>query len=487
MNEGIRCLAVGVVLTLASHSSGTNYTVATMDELTTALGKVAGGDTIFIHEGDYASSQTISLRQNGTAINPICMMVSPGDERPLFDFTGTGRSRGFELSGSYWHIKGIRIHNAGDNGMIIKGSDNTIEFCDFFDNGDTGCQLGGGASDNLILNCDGYFNSDFSEENADGFAPKLDVGSGNKFKGCRAWQNSDDGFDGYLRPADDITTTYEECWCYKNGYRKDGSATTGNGNGFKMGGSDSKVLRHNVILKNCLSVGNRVRGFDQNNTKGSMTLYNCTAFSNGINYMLDGTVLASGKELTLTNCIAAGTGSNTIRGGTVTTCSWSDGFSVSGDDFISIDSDTVIGERKSDGSLPDIPFMHLTPTSALIDAGTPVDGMTFAGEKPDLGCFESGLSAGSASPQAGRPLQPVTIVPVSSDGLFRIVFPAHWRTVPEFRLFDMSGKRMTDVRRVNSGATGSDICVDLRGMGSGIYLCSVRCGNAPVVKTIVRR
>ena len=483
----IRHLIIGIICIVPARSSGENYMVSTVTELTTALGKVAGGDTIFIRAGTYASTKTISLSKSGTSVKPICFMVNPGDERPLFDFSGTGSSRGFSLSGSYWHIKGIRVHNAGDNGMIITGDNNTVEYCDFFENGDSGCQLGGGASNNRIINCDAYYNRDFSEGNADGFSPKLDVGSGNYFKGCRAWQNSDDGFDGYLRPSDDVTTTYEECWCYKNGYRKDGTAGTGNGNGFKMGGSDNKALRHNVVLKNCLSAGNRVTGFDQNNTKGSMTLYNCTAFSNGINYGIDGTVLASGKTLTLTNCISAGKGAVSLKGGTITTCSWSNGISVSNKDFISVDSSAMTGPRKSDGSLPEITFMHLAPTSALIDAGTPIDSMAFAGSKPDLGCFETGTGTGTILLTGRGPSSFFKIVPVSPDGLFKIILPVHLKAGVNLMLSDLSGRRVMNFRRANSQAAGSDIVVDLRRSCPGNYLCRVGSKDAALVKRVVRR
>lgn len=475
-----------MVFILTSHSYGTNYVVTTVAELTSALGKVAGGDTIFIRSGTYSSTKTISISKSGTSAHAIAFMAYPGDERPLFDFSGSGTSRGFSLSGSYWHIRGIRVQNAGDNGMIITGNNNIVEYCDFLENGDTGCQLGGGATDNRIINCDSYCNKDAGEENADGFAPKLDIGSDNRFKGCRAWQNSDDGFDGYLRPSDDVTTIYEECWCFKNGYRKDGSASRGNGNGFKMGGSDNKALRHNVIMKNCLAAGNRVNGFDQNNTKGSMTLYNCTAFSNGINYRIDGTVLANGKTLTLTNCISAGTGAVALTGGTVTTCSWSNGFSVSDDDFLSIDSSAVIGPRKADGSLPDMAFMHLEPTSKLIDVGTPISDMAYSGSKPDLGCFESGAT-GMMHSSVKEPSLFFTIVPLSSDGLFRIIFPAPRQTAFNSALFDMTGKKLTNVRRRDGGAADAGCLVDLRKIGAGNYLCKIGNGTENTVKKIIKK
>ena len=117
-------------------------------------------------------------------------------------------NRGLQVNGAFWHIQGIDVFGAGDNGMFVKGNNNLIEFCTFSENSDTGLQIGNGASNNTILNCDSFYNADSTLENADGFACKLDAGTGNKFIGCRAWQNLDDGWDGYLRGADDITTIY---------------------------------------------------------------------------------------------------------------------------------------------------------------------------------------------------------------------------------------------------------------------------------------
>jgi hypothetical protein len=461
-----RRMTLGILLALALPSHGARYVVSTITEFTSALGSVTAGDTILVHAGTYASTKNIALSKSGTSSKKINVMVYPGDERPLFNFSGN-TGRGFSLSGDYWYIKGIRIQGAGDNGMMISGDNNIVEYCEFFENGDSGCQLGGGATNNQVINCDSYYNIDPGEGNADGFSPKLDVGTGNYFKGCRSWQNSDDGYDGYLRPADDVTTTYEECWCYKNGYRKNGTASSGNGNGFKMGGSDAKNLRHNAILKNCLAVGNRVKGFDQNNDKGSMTLYNCTAFSNGINYQINGTILASGKSLTLTNCVSAGGGAASITGGTVTMCSWSSGFSVSNADFLSIDSSVMTGARKADGSLPDITFMHLAPSSKLIDAGTPITGMAYNGAKPDLGCFETG-SAGVYPSSFRQPVSMYEIIPTASAGIFKIIFPAQSRTAMSLSLFDMSGKRIKEI-----GRAGFDYIVDFRGIGRGNYVCKI--------------
>jgi hypothetical protein len=462
----------------APQTFGTTYIASTIADITADVAKSASGDTILIRAGTYATTQTIKLSMSGTSAKPCCCMVYPGDQRPTLDFSGMSAgssNRGVILSGSYWHIKGIIIKGAGDNGMNVSGDNNVIEFCDFCENQDSGLQLGGGATNNQIINCDSYFNKDPGQGNADGFSPKLDVGTGNYFRGCRSWQNSDDGYDGYLRPSDDITTTFENCWCFKNGYLKDGSASSGNGNGFKMGGSDNKDLRHNQILKNCLSAGNRVKGFDQNNNIGSMTLYNCTAFNNGANYSIDASKLASGKTLTVTNCVSAGSGGVSLTGGTITTCSWSSGLSVSNSDFVSVDQAQLTTARKADGGLPDITFMHLRqtdPKSTLIDAGTVITGMTYNGLRPDLGCFETGSGTGTFRQTAAGVLpQPFMRLSHNIAGLTKVTLDFPAPATASIGLFTATGRKVVDLGEHSFSSGHSELILDIRNLGPGEYLC----------------
>ncbi|RJQ59735.1 MAG: T9SS C-terminal target domain-containing protein [Stygiobacter sp.] len=356
------------------------------------------GDTILIRGGVYQISSTISLgssSKSGTATNYYHVFAYPG-EKPVFDFSKQTSSDGIKVNGSYWYLKGIESMYSTHNGIAVNGSYNIIENCVVHDNKNSGMQFGNGASFNKIINCDSYYNYDPpSGGNADGFAPKLDVGTGNYFYGCRAWQNSDDGWDGYLRPADNVTTVIENCWSFMNGYLKDGNQiATGNGNGFKMGGGDSSnkdSLRHNVTIKNSLCFDNRVKGYDQNNDRGTMVILNCTGFRNGsYNFSIPGKFRAT-NTATVKNCISyLSPGVNFISAVSQSTNSWNSPLSVSNEDFISIDTTGVRGARKPDGSLPDLKFLHLAPTSKLIDAGVDV-GLPFNGKSPDLGAYEYGL------------------------------------------------------------------------------------------------
>lgn len=338
---------------------------------------------------------TVSINKVGAGPGAYTIRNYPG-ERPLFDCSGLNATKkGFSVTGRYWHIIGIDIMKARDNGIYITGSNNIIEFCTFFENEDSGLQLSGGASNNQVINCDSYFNKDATSENADGFACKLDVGTGNSFRGCRAWQNSDDGWDGYLRGSDNIITTLDSCWAFRNGYLKTGatSGANGDGNGFKMGGSDATDLSHHMTLRNCVAFNNRKRGFDQNNNRGSMTLYNNTSFANNSgNYIMNSISLDAGSVMTVKNCIAytaSGTaGSNSfVSGAIVENNSWQSPFAVTNADFVSLDTVGARGPRKADGSLPDINFMQLADGSDLIDAGQNL-GLAFSGTAPDLGAFE---------------------------------------------------------------------------------------------------
>jgi hypothetical protein len=403
------------------------------------------GDMIYVRGGTYTCATRVNLSKTGTAIQMNFLFAYPGEKVKLdFSPMALGDSnQGIQISGDYWYVKGIEAFGAGDNGMLIQGGNyNRIENCAFDENRDAGFEIKGGAAYNKIINCDSYLNADpaTSYGNADGFSTKIDPGTGNYYYGCRAWCNSDDGWDGYLKcldavppVPDDMTTTLENCWTFKSGYLKDGTVGPGNGNGFKTGGSGTTPdQRHNQVLINCLSFGNTNKGFDQNGNMGSLSMINCTSISNTKgNYMFK-TALATGKVVTVENCISlqpsgTKTGFSTTNTQVFATNTFvsktTDGSEASNfataADFQVSDVATgyaqCIGARKADGSLPDITFAHLASTATKeINAGTIINdfsylGMTpvpYNGTKPDLGCFETGANI--------TPSYKLTINPVGS-------------------------------------------------------------------------
>lgn len=378
-----------------------------------AIAEAMPGDTIYVRGGTYllSSTITISAAKSGTA-DKLITMTAFKDEIPLLDFSSQSLgSKGISLRANYWHIIGLQIKGAGDNGMEINfGSNNIIERCVFFENRDSGLQLSNGSANNRVINCDSHHNADPPDyADADGFAPKLTVGSGNYFYGCRSWGNCDDGWDGYLRGANDVTTTLENCWTWGNGYLKDGTdpGAQSNGNGFKMGGGDnsnSEGLMHHQILIRCVAFNNKSKGFDQNNNVGSMTLLNCTGYNNkAANYRIQ-RLLNSGQTLVVKNCVSyqglVQLGNFAIQEAN----SWLPPFVVTAEDFLSLDAELAAAPRQADGSLPAIDFLHLAANSDLIDAGTDV-GLPYIGAAPDLGAFETARTSRIADPEKKSPVQ----------------------------------------------------------------------------------
>jgi len=278
-----------------------------------ALGNASAGTTIYLMNGTYKSASTYKLSKSGTSSSPIRIMNYSG-QKPVVDFSSqpyADSSRGFQITGNYWVMSGLTIQNAGDNGIHISGGNNRILDCFITKCGDTGLQMSNGAFNNEITRVTSTYNYDSKTngENADGFAAKLSIGSGNVFKNCTALNNSDDGFDFYS--AGNAVKLYN-CEASYNG------KGNGNGQGFKVGGN---YTSDNHYLEGCTAIGNKKRGFDQNNNTGFITLKNCTAKNNNVNFYFP-KAPSSGTHK-FSDCISSGGSSkDVIVGATVVNCSF---------------------------------------------------------------------------------------------------------------------------------------------------------------------
>lgn len=358
---------------------------APLKTLTKALSMAKTGGQIWLRGGTFAQTSTININVSGSAANVLKIWAYPG-ESPVFDFTGQTSSDGLKVSANYVHIKGVEVMHATHNGINISGANNIVDQCKIHDNSNSGLLIRGtNAANNLVLNTDSYFNFDSPVGgDADGFSAKWEVGEGNVFRGCRAYNNSDDGWDLWMA---DHSVVIDDSWAFLNGTNSwKSSSFAGNGNGFKVGGNQV-ATPHTVT--NCLAfnnTGNGGKGFDENNNLAGQTLHNCTAFGNkNGNFVFTNTV-TSGAHV-IDNCISLD-GKVSISSGTQKRNSWQDGLKVTEADFLSLDTTQVLAPRAPDGSLPTITFMHLAAGSSLINAGVDV-GIPFNGSAPDLGCFET--------------------------------------------------------------------------------------------------
>lgn len=137
--------------------------------------------------------------------------------------SGSGGT-GFTMNGSHYTFRNVIIQNAGDCGIRITGSGagySTFENCVFRYNNNSGVSVTNGGSHNTFRFVDSYRNGDLVQKNgadADGFSVKLNAGEENKFYNCRAWENSDDGWDSYDRGTPYIgSVEYIECLAWNNG------------------------------------------------------------------------------------------------------------------------------------------------------------------------------------------------------------------------------------------------------------------------------
>ena len=309
-----------------------------------AVELIEPGDTIWVKGGTYLISERIKIPEKATSEKKRCYLWALPGQEVIIDGSAMhhttesdfkmGRCIYVNHLVNYWHFKGLTLCNAEDNGMKLEGSYNIIENCVFRGNNDTGLQIGmykdfsieeskelpAGepkfnpgyqfCRGNVVINCDSYENYDSRTYNgsddggdADGFACKLFPGPGNEFHNCRAWTNSDDGWDLYMvyHPV-----LIDNCWSYHNGYSPAGEAV-GNGNGFKLGGggtSGGAAFAQSVgahVVKNCVSFGNLHKGFDQNNAYEGMYILNCLGFDNDYNYRFPTAFIYGGMYIR--NCI----------------------------------------------------------------------------------------------------------------------------------------------------------------------------------------
>ncbi|MEU6918829.1 carbohydrate-binding protein [Streptomyces olindensis] len=276
----------GPVLYVAPNGTdGAAGTQSAPTTLTSAIGRVAAGGTIYLRGGTYRHTQTVTIPagRNGTAGDRTELFAYPG-ETPVLDFSAQSEdpaNRGLAVNASYWHVKGVVVQRAGDNGIFLSGSNNVIERTVTRFNRDSGLQLSRALSStpkdqwpshNLILSAESHDNADSDGEDADGFAPKLTVGPGNVFRYTVAHHNIDDGYDLYTKSDTGPigAVTIEDSLAFGNGTLSDGSqAGNGDRNGYKLGGEDIAVPH--VVRRN-IAYGNGKHGFTYNRNTGTMQI-----------------------------------------------------------------------------------------------------------------------------------------------------------------------------------------------------------------------
>ncbi len=443
---------------------------------------VVAGDTVYVRGGTYAmtTAQVASysgiwayvtlLNKSGTSGHRINYWAYPG-EKPVFDYSAIKpagyRINAFQVDASWIYLKGLEVtgvqvtittHTQSEC-FENQGSNNIYEMLSMHDGMAIGFYLTRGGN-NLILNCDAYRNWDNVSENGlggntDGFGchpNKQGVGyTNNIFRGCRAWFNSDDGYD-CINAFEAVM--FDHCWSFYNGYST-AFASLGDGNGFKGGGygvsttpTVPAVIPRNTI-QFCLAVRNKANGFYANHHLGGNNWYNNSAYNNAVNYNMlnrsaDYTSDVPGYGHNLKNNLGYGARSSEYSNIDFTLSNADTNYfnlpvTVSSADFLSTDQSLLTAARQADGSLPSNNFMHLVSGSDLIDKGENV-GFAYNGAAPDLGCFESAFSARIAQAlpaAAGAVGLAVHPNPVAGNAVVNYTLPQRSRV--QLNLYNASG------------------------------------------------
>lgn len=499
-----------------------------------AVDAVVPGDTIICRGGVYypnmkkdGSKTTVRLNTKATADKRITIKNYPG-EFPIINFRDQPKKvsvRGIQLNGNYWHIKGLHITEAGDNGMKIEGNYNIVEKCTFSYNDDTGLQLGfghnfsdtgfGSSNDgsycayNDIIDCDSYLNCDSDNygSDADGFACKMHNGKGNRFIRCRAWDNADDAWDLF---ETDYPVYLIECWAWGSGranlfgWVQDSGSFQGNGNGIKLGGNGtggSSKGKHEVW--NCVAFNNNksgsVKGFDQNSHGDGVRVVNCLAFGNGYDFMFE----KSSKDCEYYNNVCFGNieiASGALESNnamlSTSTKAWKNniirGFSAA--DYISLSEEDAKAPRGADGSIP-TRFARLKSGSTLADKGLLLN-MPFVNEFPFLAqaVYGSARDLGPYELQEGEILANAQII-IKHNATFAIdVMPNPSKNATVFKfsssingnasvqILNTNGQVLSTVYNANIEPNVEYyIPYDVSHLESGVYVCRINMGS--LVKT----
>lgn len=393
-----------------------------MATLPAAYKKIAGGDTICFRGGTYKVTDeqvmkieslyahTFALEKAGTKEGHTCVMGYPG-ERPVFDFSalqldGAHRFTGFYLGADYIHLRNFDIvglpvritgHTQSECVSARNGSHCIVENIAMHHNMAIGYYQTEG-SDNLVLNCDAYNNYDSYSEgpyggNVDGFGihvTKTDE-TGNRIIGCRAWRNSDDGYD-LINCAAPVEISH--CIAFFNGYQPAEDLTTfnsaGDGNGFKAGGwgMSAAVTKCPEVcpshyVHHCLAYKNKANGFYSNHHLAGNTWEYNSASDNWANYEMknrydntaEGAYDVPGYGHVLRHNVSWIYHNNKehINNYDAETCTMENNsflpqdsaFTVTAGMFVSTDISELIVKRNADGTLPEINFMRGKKDSAL--------------------------------------------------------------------------------------------------------------------------
>ncbi|MFI5909878.1 sigma-70 family RNA polymerase sigma factor [Dactylosporangium sp. NPDC051541] len=322
--------------------------------VTKAAAVVRPGQTIALRGGTYKPTVPIVLDTNGDETHRITLSAYK-DEHPVIDASTLPAGKwAITQHGSYWTVRGLEVKNSASHAYVcLSCKQNVFQRLSMHDNVESGLTLRGeGTVGNQVLDSDFYANRDPSDQGSSGIGMAIKFGSGadNIVRGCRAFNNADDGFDfgDFASPID-----VQHNWAFGNGVNRwNVAGWKSNGNGFTFGGGSppaaaSHSVRHNAAW------GNIHNGFADGGNPAELRLSNNTAFRNGatgFGMPTTPATLRSNVAIGNDNSVSMSAAGHTSRN------TWDEG-TWDATMFRSTDAAAAEGPRNADGTLPATNFL----------------------------------------------------------------------------------------------------------------------------------
>lgn len=455
-------LIPGAVFVAPVANNGNGTINSPYNDLSSALLSLTAGKTLYLRGGTYFPTASITIQgKNGTANAPINVFAYPG-EAPIIDFSKVYIPNywtfdAINMKSNYWNFKGFTLQNVPSVYRappetstyqvtafgLWQANNCTIENVTVCHIEGGGLTIGYTSTNNLIKNCDFYDCHDKYSPTA--FGPGgnangltiigTDSNTTNMVVGCRAWYISDDGFDLWGSAGEVIM---EDCWAFLNGYDYETTNFLGDGNGFKLGKSDTTGPPRQI--RRCVSAYNATCGYTDNGAKNKIYFEHNLAYGNGAKGTSEpcpGFNCFTALDDVLYNNVLVGSPLNctvrTIQVGN----SWQTGNAINASAFVSTDVNLMLAQRQADGSLPKNDIFRPVAKGPLHDAGSMIipsgiQAPTYEGNAPDLGPFEISGSAIPVTPTPVPNTPPPT--PKSTDhDYFGVVAMVNVKTTGTFQ------------------------------------------------------
>jgi hypothetical protein len=146
--------------------SGSTCSTTSPCSLSTGLGIVSAGDTLYLRGGTY--SQTIDITKSGTASSPIVISGYQGETAVIDGGGSMGEySPLFYIHGSYVHLKNIELTRGG-MGLVITGNYDIASYINSHNHISNGILISGSSNGSIVEDSIVHDNCEYNKNGAGG-------------------------------------------------------------------------------------------------------------------------------------------------------------------------------------------------------------------------------------------------------------------------------------------------------------------------------